>query len=75
MTRNRDNALLYIYIYIYIDVYTHFFLGLGQLILDEHGNIELKENVIVADEELALHNQNVLEISNTLAQFFRHELL
>ena len=58
-----------------MNLYANFSLNLGQIVLDEYGNIEVTENVVVADEELALHNQNVLAISNTLAQFFRHELL
>ena len=51
------------------------YLSKEDLILDDYGDIEGKENVIVANEELATDNENMLEISGTLANFFTDESL
>ena len=51
------------------------YLSKEDLILDDNGDIEGKENVIVANEELATDNENMLEISSTLANFFTDESL
>ena len=48
---------------------------LGELILDDEGNLDKKENLIVANEELASDNRSILSISNTFANFFQRQSL
>ena len=55
--------------------YKSYFTVLDELDLDEYGNLERKDNVIVANEELATENTNILDISNILAEFFTNNSL
>ena len=48
---------------------------LGELTLDDEGNFDKKENLIVANEELATENHSILSISNTFANFFECQSL
>ena len=58
-----------------LTVYKSHYTVLGELDLDEYGNLERKDNVIVANEELATENTNILDISNILAEFFTNNSL
>ena len=53
--------------------YCHFLSG--KLGLDEDGNLERKENVVVANEEFATENKTILTLSNKLADYFMDESL
>ena len=55
--------------------YKSYFTVLDELDLDEYGNLERKDNVIVANEELATENTHILDISNILAEFFTNNSL
>ena len=50
-------------------------LYLEKLALDEEGILQRKENVIVANEEFATENKNILNVSNKLAKYFADESL
>ena len=50
-------------------------LYLEKLALDEEGILEKKENLIVANEEFAMENKNILNVSNKLAEYFTDESL
>ena len=50
-------------------------LYLEKLALDEEGVLERKENLIVANEEFAMENKNILNVSNKLAEYFADESL
>ena len=53
-----------------LTVYKSHYTVLGELDLDEYGNLERKDNVIVANEELATENTHILDISSILKEFF-----
>ena len=53
----------------------HCLIYLDKLTLDEEGNLERKENLIVANEEFAVENKNILGLSDKLAEYFTNESL